>query len=121
MTAGAEHHCKKCGNIGGVFYPEPKESVHAGKILCSDCGHFIKWAGKSKTNLDELGRWAVYEEENWKFNFGKYIGLSIKEVMRQDRGFSYCQWLVHKTDFNEKCSSLIDLIEEIAKEEGIVL
>ncbi len=121
MTAGAENHCKKCGHIGGLLIPEPEESIHNAKIVCADCGAFIKWAGKAKTDLGDLGRWAVYEKD-WLFNFGKYKDETIREVMHDERGLSYCQWITGKqTDFSEKCPSLIDLIEEIAEEEGIEL
>lgn len=134
MTAGAENHCKKCGHIGAHFIPEPEESLHNGKVVCGSCGAFIRYEGKPKTDREELGRWAVYDVENtgteanpvlenqdWRFNFGKYNGQRIREVIETDKGFSYCRWLCTKTDFDEKCPRLIDLIEEIAEEEGIVL
>lgn len=121
MAAGAENHCKKCGHIGGVLIPEPEESVHNAKIVCADCGTFIKWAGKAKTDLTDLGRWAVYDED-WRFNFGKYTDQFIREVMLDERGLTWCQWAVSKrADFNEKCPAFVDLLEEIAEEEGIEL
>lgn len=134
MTAGVsdENHCTKCGNIGAPhLIPEPEESIHNARLVCGNCGAFIKWEGKSKTNLEELGRWAVYDVDttgllingdvqDWRFNFGKYNGQRIREVMQEDRGYGWCKWLMTKTDFPDKCPRLVDLIEEIAEEEGIV-
>ena len=114
-------HCEKCGHIGFQLIPEPEESIHNAKIVCSNCGAFQKWAGKPRTDPTDLGRCAVYDED-WRFNFGKYNDQFIREVMHDERGLSYCQWITGKqTDFNEKCSALVDLLNEIAEEERIEL
>ncbi len=133
MTAGVsdENHCKKCGNIGSPhMIPEPEESRHNIKLVCANCGATLGYEGKPKTNLEELGRWAVYDtgqlpEDNtqdWRFNFGEYRGQRIREVMQTTRGLNRCKWIIgSKTDFSDKCPRLVDLIEEIAEEEGIQL
>lgn len=121
-TNPAGNKCRLCDCTKTQFIPESEESVHSGKLVCADCGAFVKWAGKPKTNTSDLGRWAVYSEEKWCFNFGKYNGQPIAEVMRERRGLKWCKWVVgNQTDFSEKCPALIDLLEEIAEEEGIDL
>lgn len=115
MTALA---CPKCGSTLTRFELTP-DTVHHGKTICGDCGAFIKWEGKPKVN--GLDKWTFPDAASGDYilAFGKHTGKTIRDLLYEEMG--YIEWIVYKADFSDKCPEFVELIKEIAAEEGVVI
>ena len=78
--------CPHCGSA--ALATELGRGPHYAALVCDDCGAHIKWLPAPMT----FERAAAFT-----LQFGRFKGLTIKDIARTPRGRDYLKWLVEQS------------------------